>query len=92
MGVLYLISVREPASTALKLASMERGDASILLIGEARELVDNEGCRETLEQSGRIYCLHDPPKGMSLVEDMEVVDYSGWVRLIEENERIVSWT
>jgi hypothetical protein len=29
---------------------------------------------------------------MSQVDGVEVVDYSGWVKLIEENERIVSWT
>jgi hypothetical protein len=39
-----------------------------------------------------IYHLGDIKNGVSPIEGVEVVDYSGWVKLIEENERVVSWT
>ncbi len=92
MGVLYVISDRRSASTAIELASKERGAVSILLIGEARVLIDGREPWKTLDPTCRIYCLDATLKDSSQVEGVEVVDYSGWVKLIEENERIVSWT
>lgn len=92
MGVLYVISDRQSASTAIELASKERGDVSILLIGEARGLIDDREQWKTHGYTGRIYHLSDLNDGMSQIEGVEAVDYSGWAKLIEENERIVSWT
>ena len=92
MGVLYVISDRQSASAAFELASKERGDVSILLIGQARGLIDDKEHRKTLDHTSRIYCLGDIINGRSQIEGVEVVDYSGWVELIEENDRIVSWT
>ncbi len=92
MGVLYVISDRQSASTAIELASKERDDVWILLIGEARGLIDDRKHRKTLDPTSRIYCLGDITNGMNQIEGVEVVDYSGWVELIEENDRIVSWT
>ena len=92
MGVLYVISNLLSASTAIALASKEKDDVSILLIGEARTLVDDRGQRRTLGHTGKIYCLDCITKGTSKIKGVEVLDYSGWVTLIEENERIVSWT
>ena len=91
MGVLYVISDRQSASTAFELASKERDDVSILLIGQARGLIDNKEHRKTLHHTSRIYCLGDITNGRRQIEGVEVVDYSGWVKLIEENDRIVSW-
>ena len=87
-----MISDRRSASTAIELASKERGDVSILLIGEARGLIDGREQWKALDNTCRIYHLGDTPKGTSQIEGVEVVDYSGWVKLIEENDRIVSWT
>ncbi len=92
MGVLYVISDLQSASRAIELASKERGDVSILLMGEARGLVDDREPWMTHGYTGRIYHLGDIANGMTQIEGVEVVDYSGWVMLIEENERIVSWT
>ena len=92
MGVLYVISDLQSASTAFELASKERDDVSILLIGEARTLVDDRGQRKTLGHTGKIYCLDGITKDTSKIKGVEVLDYSGWVELIEENDRIVSWT
>ena len=92
MGVLYVIYNRQSASSVIELASKERGDVSILLIGEARGLVDGRESWKTLDPTCRIHCLGDITNGMSQVDGVDVVDYSGWVKLIEENERIVSWT
>jgi len=91
MGVLYVISDWQSASTAIELASKERDDVSILLIGQARGLIDDKEHRKILNHTCRIYCLGDITNGMRQSEGVEVVDYSGWVELIEENDRIVSW-
>ena len=92
MGVLYVISDWRSASTVIELASKERGAVSILLIGEARGLFDGREPWKTLDSTCRIYCLGDITNEMIQVDGVEIVDYSGWVKLIEENERIVSWT
>ena len=92
MGVLYVISDREPASRAIELASKEMGDVSILLIGEARGLIDDREQWKTHGYKGRIYHLGDIANGVSPIDGVEAVDYSGWVKLIEENDRVVSWT
>ena len=92
MGVLHVISDRQSASTAFELASKERDDVSILLIGGARGLVVDKEQWKTLRHTARIYILGDTEKGSSQIEGVENVDYSGWVTLIEGNERIVSWT
>ena len=92
MGVLYVISDLQSASTVIELASKERDDVSILLIGEARGLVDDREPWKVNDYTGRIYCLDATPKGTSRVDGVEVVDYSNWVKLIEENDRIISWT
>jgi hypothetical protein len=68
------------------------GDVSILLFGEARKLVDDREQWNPHDFEGRIYHLGDIPNGLSQIEGVDVVDYSGWVKLIEENERVVSWT
>ena len=92
MGVLYIISDRQSASTAIELASKEMGDVSILLFGEARGLVDDREPWTTTGYKGRIYHLGEITDGVIPIEGVEAVDYSGWVKLIEENDRIVSWT
>ena len=91
MGVLYVIYNRQSASTAFELASKEVGDVSILLIGEAHVLIDGREPWKTLDPTCRIYCFDATLKDTSQVDGVDVVDYSGWVKLIEENERIVSW-
>jgi hypothetical protein len=92
MGVLYVISDRRSASTILQLASREGDDVSILLTREARGLFLDEEHRKSLEEAGRIFCLGDDESEPNLGERVDIMDYSGWVTLIEENERIVSWT
>jgi hypothetical protein len=92
MGVLYIISDRRSASTAFEIASKEVGDVSILLFGEASGLVVDKEQWTTHGYTGKIYHLGDIKNGVSPIEGVEVVDYSGWVKLIEENERVVSWT
>jgi hypothetical protein len=91
MGVLYVISDRQSASTAFELASREDGRVSILLFGEARMLLDDAEHGKILDPFDIIYCLEDHETGSRQIDGVMVIDYSGWVKLIEENERIVSW-
>ena len=92
MGILYVISDRRPSSTVFEMASKENGDVSILFIGEARGLAGDKELLETLGFAQGIYLLGDVSQELGPVPGVELVDYSGWVRLIEGNERIVSWT
>ena len=92
MGVLYVISDRRSSSTVFEMASKESDYVSILFIGEARGLAGDEELLETLGFAHGIYLHGDASQGLDPVPGVELVDYPGWVRLIEENERIVSWT
>ena len=74
------------------MASKESDDVSILFIAEARGLAREKGLLESLDFTQRIYSLDDGSQGVDHIAGVELVDYSGWVKLIEENDRIVSWT
>ncbi len=92
MGVLYVISGQHPSSTVFEMASKESADVSILFIAEARGLAREKGLMESLDFTQGIYSLDDGSQGVDPIAGVELVDYSGWVKLIEENDRIVSWT
>ena len=96
MGVLFVISEFQDSPTAFKIAERmaQRGQrVSILFTGEAcRHLTDPE-----LSDSfvfAVVHCLRsdlDRIEREKLVGGVRLVDYSGWVELVEANEKIVSW-
>jgi sulfur relay protein TusB/DsrH len=97
MSVLFVISESQDSPTALKIAERmaRRGQkVSILFIREAcRHLTDPEF--SNLIFFAGVYCLGsdlDQIELEKLVGGVRLVDYSGWVELVEANEKIVSWT
>jgi hypothetical protein len=92
MGVLYVISDRQSALTAFELVLKEDGDVSILLLGEVCRLMEDTEHGKIFDKFEKIYCLEGHEKSSRQIDGVEVINYSGWVKLMEENERIVSWT
>ncbi|MGD2200539.1 MAG: hypothetical protein PVJ38_02765 [Candidatus Bathyarchaeota archaeon] len=93
MGVLFVIS--DAPSTALELASevARQGiKVSILFVGEARRHASEPDTIRGLEFVARIYCLMEDPSEPIGVACVEGIGYAGWVQLLEENERVVSWS
>ncbi len=48
----------------------------------------------SLSFAGGVYCLESDLKQVereNLVEGVRLLDYSGWMELVEANEKIVSW-
>lgn len=98
MGVLFVISELQDSPTAFKIAERmaRRGQkVSILFTREAcRHLTDPEFSNSIAFAEG-VHCLGsdlDQIEREKLVGGVRLVDYSGWVELVEANEKIVSWT
>lgn len=96
MRALFVVGAHGEAGTAFKLASkmFDGGcDVFFLFVGE--------GCRHTLDEplmrslsfAAGVHCLD---RDLDRIEDhddgsFEVVDYSGWVELIETCDKLFSW-
>ena len=94
MGTLFLIGRALKTDTALAAAEglAERGeDVHLLFILRGVENAENSALIGRLGFAKSVSCLDDG-NVKDVAEGVEVVDYSGWVRLIEACERIVSWT
>jgi hypothetical protein len=96
MDILFVISEFQDSPTAFKIAERmaRRGQrVSILFTGEAcRHLTDPE-LYNSIAFAG-VHCLGsdlDQIERERLVGGVRLVDYSGWVELVEANEKIVSW-
>ncbi|TEU12687.1 hypothetical protein E3J20_00800 [Candidatus Bathyarchaeota archaeon] len=97
MGVLFVISEPQDSTTVFGVAErMARSGEKIDL------LFTEEACRHvcdpelvgSLSFAGGVYCLEsdlDQAERENLVEGVRLLDYSGWVELVEANEKIVSW-
>ena len=68
----------------------------LLLIHEAcKSATDKNFCEETQQRGVDLYVLREGlAEGLlgQVVEGVEVVDYDGWVKLLEECEKVFSWT
>ena len=65
-------------------------DASILFTRAAREHTDDKNLIQSLSLANSVYYLND--EGDTLVKGVQNIDYSEWLDLIEENEKIVTWS
>jgi hypothetical protein len=97
MGVLIAVSKSQDSSTIFETAErMAQGGEKIvfLFIGEACSLVADSKIIDSIGFAEGVHCLESdfnrigdekPAKGVRFT------DYSGWVELVEANEKIVSW-
>jgi sulfur relay protein TusB/DsrH len=68
----------------------------LLLIHEAcKSAVDKPFCKEMRRRSVDLYVLgEDLAEGLlgRVIKGVEVVDYDGWVELLEQCDKVFSWT
>ena len=91
MGVLYVISIEKPLEIVFEMASREAVDVTFLFVKEARRLVANSELMDSLDYAVGIYCLDEISKTINKAQNVQIIDYSGWVKLLEKNTRIISW-
>jgi hypothetical protein len=96
MGVLFVISEPQDSTTVFGVAErMARSGKKIdlLFIEEACRHVCDPKLVGSLSFTG-VYCLEsdlDQAERENLVEGVRLLDYSGWMELVEANEKIISW-
>jgi len=96
MGVLFVISESQDSTTVFGVAErMARSGEKIdlLFTEEACCHVCDPKLVGSLSFAG-VYCLEsdlDQAERENLVEGVRLLDYSGWMDLVEANEKIVSW-
>ncbi len=96
MGVLFVISESQDSTTVFGVAErMARSGEKIdlLFTEEACCHVCDPKLVGSLSFAG-VYCLEsdlDQAERENLVEGVRLLDYSGWMELVEANEKIVSW-
>lgn len=97
MGVLFVISKPQDSTTVFEAAKrMARSGEKIdlLFTEEASRHVCDPELVGSLSFAGGVYCLEsdlDQAERENLVEGVRLLDYSGWMELVEANEKIVSW-
>ena len=97
MGVLFVISESQDSTTVFGVAErMARSGEKIDLMftEEACCHVCDPKLVGSLSFAG-VYCLESDLEQVereNRVEGVRLLDYSGWMELVEANEKIVSWT
>ncbi len=91
MSVLYIISVEKPLEIIFEMASREDINVTFLFIKEARRLTTNSELMNSLDYAVGIYCLDNASDTINKTKNIQNIDYLGWIKLLEENTRIVSW-
>jgi sulfur transfer complex TusBCD TusB component (DsrH family) len=97
MGVLFVISDLQDRTTVFEAAErLARSGQTIDFLftdGACRYACDPD-IIDSLGFAGGVYCLEsdlDQAERENLVERVRLLDYSGWMELVETNEKIVSW-
>jgi len=95
MRTLYVIHGAQKSPTVFDIAA-ERArkgdDVSILFTREARRHAADQSLIDSMSFAKSIYCLsRGQDEKIEATKDVELLDYLGWVALIEENEKIISW-
>lgn len=96
MRVLFILNSPPETLTLFHLAEkmVENGsEISFLLIQEGCRCAVNTEVIKGLGFSKAIYVLEDDYRELfdKIVDFVEVVDYDGWVRLLESCDKTVSW-
>jgi hypothetical protein len=93
-SVLFVVQGFQEAETVFSIAAKmaERGHGVVFLFTQkgVRHLTDR-GLIAGLSYARGINCLEHEGSGYNLCEGVEMIDYEGWVELIEASEKIVSW-
>jgi len=95
MRTLYVIRGVQKSPTVFDIAA-ERArngdDVSILFTREARQHVADQSLIDSISFATKIFCLsRGLDDGIEVAKDVELLDYPGWVALLEANEKIISW-
>ena len=95
MKTLFVIRGVQKYPTVFEIAAerARRGDeVSILFFREARRHAAEQSILDSISFAKRI-CSLSEEKNKKIKVDVcvEHLDYPGWVTLIEENEKIISW-
>lgn len=94
MSVLFVVQGFQETETVFSIAAKmaETGHGVVFLFTQkgVRHLTDRR-LVASLSYAGGISCLEHEGEGYDLCEGVEMIDYEGWVELIEACERIVSW-
>ena len=97
MGVLFVISGLQDSTTVFEAAErMARSGEKIdfLFTEEACRHAYDPELVDSLSFAGGVYCLEsdlEQAERENLVKGVRLLDYSGWVELVEANDKIVSW-
>jgi len=94
VSVLFVVQGFQETETVFSIAAemAERGHGVVFLFTQkgVRHLTDR-GLIASLSYAGGINCLEHEGSGYDLSDGVEMIDYGGWVELIEDCEKIVSW-
>ena len=94
MSVLFVVQGFQETETVFSIAAKmaERGHGVVFLFTQkgVRHLTDS-GLMASLSYALGINCLEHEGEGYDLCEGVEMIDYEGWVELIETCDKIVSW-
>lgn len=97
MGVLFVVSELQDGTTVFDVArrmALTGEKIDFLFTSEACRYVYDPGFVSSLGFAEGVHCL-DPDLSQigdeKQVGGVRSVDYSGWVELVEANEKIVSW-
>ena len=96
MRALFVVGAYGKAETAFKLASkmFDGGcDVFFLFVGEGCRYALDEALVRSLSFAAGVYCLDRDLDRNENCDDcsFEVVDYTGWVELIERCNTLFSW-
>lgn len=96
--MLFVVGRTRKTGTVFRLAERMSGDGwriIFLFTREARRLAADPLLLKSLQFADRIYVLEGDGESRRLgvkLEDVEAVDFGGWVGLLEACDRVVSWT
>src|SRR3989337_1969717 len=84
---------RTVAELAAKMASLDY-EVSFLFIKDGCQCLTDRGFINSIDFAEGRYALKEciDEKFFRSIQSVDVIDYDGWVRLLEECENIVSWT
>ena len=98
MSVLFVIGRFQEGGTAFRLAEKMASDGHVihfLFTGKDRRHATDEELTKSLDYAEGIYCIRSDCEAEGLLDEIadgvETIEYDGWVGLIEDCGKIVSW-